>query len=652
MKILRSISILLFLNFFSLSVLSDSFEHLNYNNHGIVGIVNMPSARFHNESIHGFTIYNGDPVKKITLSSNPYDWLEASFFYTQINDKPYCNQPFDEVCQQDYVDKGFNFKLRLLEEGIWPAIAIGINDIAGTGYFSSEYIVGSYGIENLDIHFGLGWGEMNGSEFRFSNPLGYLNQSFKDRPDGHLKEGGQFTPSRYFSGSKVSPFYGLTYVFNNRLNLNIEHDTTLTPGKVEYLPSKSKFSYGLNFSINKNLSMGLFFERGDYFSAKFEYKNNPRKSVEEYKYKKAETKDSDNSYQKLIKNLENNGIGVNKIMETTNSIGLELTQFIHPDIGLIEQIIKSSTLDSGIEKEVKTDIKIADLKAISEIDNEFERSAKMIYQRNPKQAINTKTGIKFRPFLASREDFFKGSILIENDTEIILKDNFFFNSNLKYSIADNLDDLKYPPVNTYPAQVRSDVKDYLKNIDEGILIGRAQFDYHLTPEKDHHLMFTAGILEDMYIGFGMEYLYFKPKTNYAVGFEVFSVKKRDYEWRFGTQDYENVTSFINYYYRNYKNIPFDMKISVGEYLAGDFGSTIELSRSFRNGTKFGIFASFTDVTTEQFGEGSFDKGIFFNIPVYGNFINYTWKPLTKDPGARLNRRHSLHSLLVKFRPIN
>ena len=37
-------------------------------------------------------------------------------------------------------------------------------------------------------------------------------------------------------------------------------------------------------------------------------------------------------------------------------------------------------------------------------------------------------------------------------------------------------------MDTYPAQVRSDIKQYLKNMDEGVLIG-AQFDYYLTPKK-------------------------------------------------------------------------------------------------------------------------------------------------------------------------
>ena len=82
------------------------------------------------------------------------------------------------------------------------------------------------------------------------------------------------------------------------------------------------------------------------------------------------------------------------------------------------------------------------------------------------------------------------------------------------------------------------------------------------------------------------------------------------------------------------------------------GLPIDLSRSFENGTKFGIFASFTDVSSDEFGEGSFDKGIYFNIPVFGNLINYSWRPLTKDPGAKLNRKNTLHDLLVRFKPIN
>ena len=165
-------------------------------------------------------------------------------------------------------------------------------------------------------------------------------------------------------------------------------------------------------------------------------------------------------------------------------------------------------------------------------------------------------------------------------------------------------------------------------------------------------MFTGGILEDMFSGYGFEYLYFKPNTNYAFGIETFKVKKRDYNWGFGHLDYENTIMHANLFYRNYGIVPFDMQISFGEYLAGDVGSTIEFTRRFKSGLRFGVFATFTDVSSQQFGEGSFDKGLFFNIPIYGNFIDYTWRPLTKDPGAKLARRNSIHDLLVKFQPFN
>jgi hypothetical protein len=612
----------------------------------------MPSARFYDEAAHGITIYDGTPDQKITMTSFPYDWMEASFFYTNIQGKPYCSQSFDPVCKQDYKDKGFNLKLRIKEEGLWPAIAVGFNDIAGTGFYSSEYIVGSYGINRTDFHFGIGWGLLNGSSNSFKNPLGYLYDGFNSRPINFEDKGGQFQPDRYFSGKTASPFFGISHAVNKNLLLKFEYDSTLTPGKIGHEMPEKDFSFGIDYSIRNNFTIGLSSERGNYNSLKFIYKNNPKISKPEYKYKKAELKDTDSKYAKLIKSIEANDIGVNKIIETSKAIGLELTQFTHPNLDVVEEIIRNASYDAGISKPIKKNLRVASLKGVSEYDKEFENNSLFIYQRKSQRSFNTKTHFTFRPYLASREEFLKGAILLENNSEIIIKNNLFFSLNLKYSVADNFDDLTIPPVNTYPSQVRSDVKDYLRSFGDGVFIGRAQFDYHLTPKKNHHLMITAGILEEMFNGVGFEYLYSKQEANYALGFEIFDVTKRDYQMRFGTLDYKNATGSVNFYYRNYGIIPFDAKVSYGEYLAGDEGVTFDLYRSFLNGTKFGVFASFTNVSSEQFGEGSFDKGVYFNIPVYGNFINYSWRPLTKDPGAKLNRKHTLHDLLIKFRPYN
>ena len=123
-------------------------------------------------------------------------------------------------------------------------------------------------------------------------------------------------------------------------------------------------------------------------------------------------------------------------------------------------------------------------------------------------------------------------------------------------------------------------------------------------------MLTGGLLEDMFSGVGIEYLYFKQDTNYSFGLELFKVKKRDYYWGFGHLDYENTILNANFYYRNYGLVPFDLKITAGEYLAGDVGSTIEFSRTFNGGVRFGAFATFTDVSTAQFGKEVLIKAYF------------------------------------------
>ncbi len=624
---------------------ADSFKFNTPNNHGVVGLVNMPTARLYNESAFGFTAYDGEPDQKISFFAAPFDWLEASVFYTNIQGKPYPG--FEEY--QDYKDKGFNFKIRLKDENKLPAIAIGINDMAGTGLYGSEYIVSSYGIGKLDMHLGMGWGNMNGYD-DISNPLTKIDDRFSTRA-AKVGFGGNIEADNFFSGEGASVFFGLSYILNNKTILKIERDTTLSSGLIEYKENESEYSLGLDFSPNRNLTFGLSFERGNSLSLRFVYKGD-KDSLPEYRYKKERDYSSEDKYSNFVNHLKDNGIGVNKIIEKEDIVGVEISQFKHSSSELIEQIIMSAKRDSKINKQIITNQKIADLVAIEGFSDNFEEQGTLVFLRESKSNFSSDTQLNIRPFIAGREGFLKLALLLENNSEYVIKDNFIFSSNIKYSIWDNFDELIFPPRNTYPAQVRSDVKDYLRNFNDGLIIGRAQLDFYQTLSKNNHLMITAGILEEMFQGYGFEYLWFDPKKSFAFGFELFDVKKRDYKLRLDTLDYENLTGHINFYYRNYFGIPFDAKVSYGEYLAGDVGSTIELSRSFSNGIEFGIFASNTNVSEEDFGEGSFDKGIFFNIPIYGNFINYSWRPLTKDPAQKLIRKNTLYDLLVKFRSSN
>ena len=84
--------------FFSNFSIPDSFFYNSYSNHGVIGLVNMPTARIYNNSSIGLTLYDGTPDQKISLSFSFLNALEFSIFETKI---------------RNIKDKGLNIKLVL-----------------------------------------------------------------------------------------------------------------------------------------------------------------------------------------------------------------------------------------------------------------------------------------------------------------------------------------------------------------------------------------------------------------------------------------------------------------------------------------------------------------------------------------------------------
>ncbi len=83
-----------------------------------------------------------DPYTRGSIIAYPFNWFEASYQYTDVNNALYSDvESFSG--NQTYKDKGFDVKFRLLKESFFPAVAIGIRDIAGTGTFAAEYLVAS-----------------------------------------------------------------------------------------------------------------------------------------------------------------------------------------------------------------------------------------------------------------------------------------------------------------------------------------------------------------------------------------------------------------------------------------------------------------------------------------------------------------------------
>ena len=72
--------------------------------------------------------------------------------------------------------------------------------------------------------------------------------------------------------------------------------------------------------------------------------------------------------------------------------------------------------------------------------------------------------------------------------------------------------------------------------------------------------------------------------------------------------------------------------------------------------RIGAFFSLTDISEAEFGEGSFDKGFYFHIPIEIFFSNYQkgtstfgLRPITRDGAAILNYSHHLRGVTDQAR---
>ena len=122
---------------------------------------------------------------------------------------------------------------------------------------------------------------------------------------------------------------------------------------------------------------------------------------------------------------------------------------------------------------------------------------------------------------------------------------------------------------------------------------------------------------------------------------------------FGLRNYKTISSHLNLYYDAGKS--FDLEMNIGKYLAKDYGVTTKLSRRFGNGWSVGAYATFTDVPSDTYGEGSFDKGFYLKIPsdwIFGRPVNSSRRvdirPITRDGGAILNSSKTIYNYIRRF----
>ena len=212
------------------------------------------------------------------------------------------------------------------------------------------------------------------------------------------------------------------------------------------------------------------------------------------------------------------------------------------------------------------------------------------------------------------------------------------------NISNNFDKLRIPTDSRLPP-VRSNIGEYLRQGTTAISHLQMDYNFNIAPALYGHVY--GGLLEEMFAGVGGEMLYRPATANWAIGADLAYVRQRDFNQFFGMQDYRVLTGFVTGYLQ-FPKARIDASARVGRYLAKDFGVTFDIARTFQSGVRVGAFATFTNVSAADFGEGSFDKGIYLTVPLdllYAKHVRGSvgilYRPLIRDGGQHLFNRQPL-----------
>ena len=713
------------------------------NTYGQTGLLEMPSARTMSDGEFAVTLAQGPESFRTSLSFQVFPWMEASFRYSRINN-------YFALEDKDLLDRSFSLKLRLVDESeYFPAIAVGVQDIVGTGIYGGEYVAASKAFGDFDVTLGLGWGRL-GSAAMFRNPFSYIDDRFDDRPvyDPNVDQGGRPLFNSVFRGRDVSLFGGVVWQTPiDGLQAIVEYsgDKYRDEAARGVFEPKSQINFGLAYRLDALLEATASYLYGDTFSFRMTLRFDPTTETMKV-FDKPPVPPSVRPPEQRPRNLTRGVPGKDTpVIDLTGLRGIQyasassdwsLDDHVRtgnallaeaegaPQPGSMQEIMTSGRWNDvpamrqqivdglvKLAKEQSLGLEAIDLKAdyvavfyentrYGRETDEIHRLLRVLTTLPPSveyfYLTSMANGFPSTEVLVARSDYERavqqfatvdnlidytrisaGGMGVPDDAvklgdpyprfdwsitplpRVLVFDqndpfNFGLTLRLKGSVtfedgwsvsgawtSDLVDTIKDPkPGNSVLPHVRTDFRLYRDEGQHGIESLMVQKTGKLSPEVFYQV--KAGLLEDMYGGVGGEIVWRPAGEDWALGADLYYLKQRDFDRMFAFRDYDVVTGHVSLYWQNAFWRGVNVNVHVGRYLAGDYGATFEITRKFDSGVEIGAYATLTDVPFDEFGEGSFDKGLIIRVP-FGWIAPFNTKyetstylsSLVRDGGQRL-----------------
>ncbi len=648
------------------------------NFYGSPGLIDMPSAGVMPDGEFSTTLSHFGGITRNTLSFQITPRLSGAFRYS-------ATEGLNLGGFETYFDRSFDIRYQILQQregGWWPSVAVGLQDFVGTGIYAGEYIVASRSVsDTLTVTGGVGWGRL-GSYNAFGAPFSETRPSFVAGDTG-----GEFSADQWFRGPAAF-FGGVEWQPTDRLGFTVEYssDAYVTETGQGVFERRSPWNFGVDYQVNRSLRMGAYYMYGSEVGVNFAFSFNPARpavppSFEPTPAPFAQRPDRGEAPdlwstdwvadpaarpglgERLAEGLSAEGqelqafdLGANTVeIRIENNRYTAVAQALGRSARVMAEVLPPSVetfritlMDDGLPVSTMI-IRRSDLEALEQEPDAVGALQTLVglTAATPTEEEDLVAGLyprfdwSLRPY--TRASYFDPDNPILMNLGVRLRGSYEFRPGwrvdgaLTYRLVGNLDQARVSP-SALP-DVRTSGARYEQN--DGIALETLTLSHARPLGNDFYGRVTVGYLERMYGGISAEVLWRPVTSRLALGAEVNYVMQRDYDLGLGFRDYDVVMGHVSAYYDMSNG--YHLQLDVGRYLAGDWGATIAIDREFANGWSVGAFMTLTDVSAEEFGEGSFDKGIRFSIPVSWftgqpsrRAVGTTIRPVTRDGGARVH----------------
>ncbi|MDR7119331.1 YjbH domain-containing protein [Rheinheimera soli] len=654
-------------------------------NHGGVGLIQMPTARMNDAGSFSLNYQDSQEYRFWAASLQLFPWMETTVRYTDVRTKLFSDDPSFSG-NQTLKDKGIDVKFKLWKESEFlPDITAGFRDFGGTGFFESEFIAASKRVGPFDFHLGIGWGYL-GSKGNITNPFCDISDSFCTRPGGFSGLGGKIDYQRFFKGS-ASLYGGIEYQTPwDPLRLKLEYDgNNYKKDRAGVLLQDSDYNVAAVYSLNDSFDLNVNYMRGNTFGFGVNYKLdfNSLKQIKlepaakEIPAKRAESidmldkallrqdlylnagfvvsnyaiKDDEMILQGRQIAYRDNEEGINRLgrvlaYHLPDSIKTYRVVDMASNMPMVETKIDAERFVSAARYETPgADVKDSYIRTTPQIDNE------------PWAVEPNDSGFGYAAELFWIQTFGSAESFYMYQTGLFLSGAYQFNTNFslqttaKVNLLTNFDKFNYKvdSQETGVPRVRTYVREYVTRSDVTMENLFAHWKDKLA--DDWYGQVYAGYLETMYGGLGGELMYKPIDSNLAVGLDFNYVRQRSYENDVDFFDYKTFTGHLSFYWQPQFLDETMITASFGQYLAKDKGVTIDFAKRFDSGIVVGAYAAITDMSSEEYGEGSFSKGFYVSIPFDVFSLKSAtgrgripWIPISRDGGQMLNRPVNLNGV--------